>query len=258
MQLNNKVAVITGGGRGIGQAIALAFAREGADVVVSARTAEEIEKTVKKVEEVGRRGVAIPADLGQRKGASSFIGQVFSHFPAVHILVNNAGIGSGQNPKPLVEYDDEFWDVTISLNLTTPYLLMKAFLPGMVEQGWGRIINMSSVAGKQGFPHGTAYSASKHGLIGLTRTAAIEVATSGVTVNAICPGPVRTPMLAKRLQFTSELNGVPLEEIEKSLNPMQRLLDPEEIAAMAVYLASDNSKGITGQSYNISGGSVMH
>ncbi len=183
---------------------------------------------------------------------------MLSQFPTIHILVNNAGIGSGQNPKLVMEYDDEFWDMTLMVNLTVPYLLTKDFLPTMVKQGWGRIINISSVAGKSGFLFGAAYSTSKHGLIGLTRTVALEVATEGITVNAICPGPIRTSMLAKRMQVESEHRGISLEEVEKSFNPIQRLLEPEEVAAMAVYLASEKAQAVTGQSYNISGGSTMH
>jgi NAD(P)-dependent dehydrogenase (short-subunit alcohol dehydrogenase family) len=258
MQLKDKVAVVTGGGRGIGRAIALAFAGEGADVAVTARTTSEIENVAEEIKALGRKSLAITTDLSQRKAVSSLRDQVFSQFPTIHILVNNAGIGSGQNPKLVMEYDDEFWDMTLTVNLTVPYLLTKDFLPTMVEQGWGRIINISSVAGKNGFLFGAAYCASKHGLIGLTRTVALEVATEGITVNAICPGPIRTSMLAKRMQVESEHRGISLEEVEKSFNPIQRLLDPEEVAAMAVYLASEKAKAVTGQSFNISGGSTMH
>ncbi|MBU2644407.1 SDR family oxidoreductase [bacterium] len=128
----------------------------------------------------------------------------------------------------------------------------------MIKAGWGRVINISSVIGKMGYPTGAAYSASKHGLIGLTRTAALETATTGVTVNAICPGPIRTPMLARRIQVSAEMQNVSIEEMEKSLNPMQRLLGPEEVASMAVFLAADAAKSITGQSYNVCGGFIMH
>ncbi len=258
MQLKDKVVVVTGGGRGIGRAIALAFAGEGADVVVTARTTSEIENVAGEIKALGRKSLAITTDLSQRKAVSSLRDQVFSQFPTIHILVNNAGIGSGQNPKLVMEYDDEFWDMTLMVNLTVPYLLTKAFLPTMVKQGWGRIINISSVAGKNGFLFGAAYSTSKHGLIGLTRTVALEVATEGITVNAICPGPIRTSMLAKRMQVESEHRGISLEEVEKSFNPIQRLLEPEEVAAMAVYLASEKAQAVTGQSFNISGGSTMH
>jgi NAD(P)-dependent dehydrogenase (short-subunit alcohol dehydrogenase family) len=258
MQLKDKVAVVTGGGRGIGRAIALAFAREGADVVVTARTTKEIENVAEEIKALGRKSLAITTDLSQRKAVSSLRDQVLSQFPTIHILVNNAGIGSGQNPKLVMEYDDEFWDMTLMVNLTVPYLLTKDFLPTMVKQGWGRIINISSVAGKSGFLFGAAYCTSKHGLIGLTRTVALEVATEGITANAICPGPIRTSMLAKRMQVESEHRGISLKEVEKSFNPIQRLLEPEEVAAMAVYLASEKAQAVTGQSFNISGGSTMH
>ncbi len=258
MRLKDKVAVVTGGGRGIGRAIALAFAQEGADVVVTARTTSEIESVAAEIKALGRQGVALPVDLSQRAAIGPFVEQVFAHFPTIHILVNNAGVGGAQNPNPITKYDDEFWDLSLFVNLTVPYLLMKAFLPTMIAQGWGRVINISSVAGKRGSLHRSAYSASKHGLIGLTRTAALEVATSGVTVNAICPGPIRTTMLARLLNYEAGRRGISLEEMEKSVNPIQRLLEPEEVAALAVYLASDDSRGMTGQSLTIAGGSIMH
>ena len=258
MQLKDKVAVVTGGGRGIGRAIALALAGEGADVVITARTSSEIEEVAGEINDKGSKGVAITTDLSQREAIPAFVDQVFSQFPKIHILVNNAGLGSASDPKLVMEYDDAFWDNLLNINLTVPYLLMKAFLPTMVEQGWGRIVNISSVAGKGGSVYGAAYSASKHGLIGLTRTAALEVATKGVTVNAICPGPIRTAMLAKRMKFDAERRGITLEEMEKSMNPIQRLLEPEEIAAMALYLTSEPARAVTGQSYNVSGGSTMH
>ena len=258
MKLKEKVAIVTGGGRGIGKAIALAFASEGADVIVSARTESEIEKVAEDIKALGRMGVPIAADLGQREGIQNFVDRISEQFSKIDILVNNAGIGSGANPRLVAEYDDGFWDQTLSLNLTAPYLLTKAFLPKMTAQKWGRIINISSVVGKIGFPFGAAYSTSKHGLIGLTRTVALEVATQGVTVNAICPGPIRTSMLERRIRFNSENEGIPIEEIEKSFNPIQRLLEPREVAAVALHLASDDAKSMTGQAINIDGGMVMH
>lgn len=258
MKLVDKTALVTGGGRGIGAAIAVAFAQQGADVIVAARSADQLEETVSGIEAAGRKGFAICADFSQREAIASVVESIFSQAPRIDILVNNAGIGSGMNAKMLVDFDDEFWDMTIALNLTVPYLLTKAFLPGMIKAGWGRIINMSSILGKSGISTGGAYSASKHGLIGLTRTAALETATTGVTVNAICPGPIRTAMLAKRMQATAELSGKSLADIEKDMNPMQRLLEPHEVAELAVFLASDSAKSITGQAYNISGGSIMH
>ena len=258
MKLKDKISIITGGGRGIGKAIALAFAREGADVIVSARTESEIEKVAEDIKALGRKGVPIVADLGRKESIQTFVDRISEQFSNIDILVNNAGVGSGANPRLVAEYDNDFWEQTLSLNLTAPYLLTKAFLPKMIAQKWGRIINISSVIGKMGLPFGAAYSASKHGLIGLTRTVALEVAIQGVTANAICPGPIRTSMLERRIRFNSENEGIPIEEIEKSFNPIQRLLEPQEVAAIAVHLASDEAKSMTGQAINIDGGMVMH
>ena len=258
MRLQDKVAVVTGGGRGIGRAIALALAREGADVVVIARTTNEIEEVAAEVKALGRTGLALPVDLSQREAIQPCVQEIFSHLPTVHILVNNAAIGGAQDPKLISEYDDAFWDLSLLVNLTVPYLLTKAFLPPMIAQGWGRIINISSGSGKRGAVHRAAYTATKHGLLGLTKTAALETASKGVTVNAICPGPVRTVMLTRLLQHRADLQGTTLAEVEKSVNPMRRVLEPEEIADLTVYLASDAAHGITGQSLNVNGGSLMH
>lgn len=255
--MKDKVALITGGALGIGRAIVLAFAKQGANVIIADRLLDEMNKTVSDAKALGRHAVGIQIDLSQREELKSFVDRVFSYFPLVHILVNNAGIGSGQNPKPISEYDDDFWDLSLLVNLHVPYLLMKAFLPPMIAHGWGRIINISSVAGKKGVKHGGAYCSSKHGLIGLTRTAALEVASSGVTVNAICPGHIRTTFGLRRLKHDAEQKGISLEEIERSCNPIQRLLEPEEVAHMAVFLSSDGAGGITGQALNISGGYLM-
>ena len=143
------------------------------------------------------------------------------------------------------------------MNLTASYLLMKAFIPKMIDQKWGRIINVSSSAGKKGFECAGAYCASKHGMIGLTRAVALEVARNGITVNAICPGAIRTKMLLKRLQFEANEKRISLQEASKLRNPMQRLLEPEEAAALAVYMASEDAKGMTGQAVSICGGTVM-
>lgn len=258
MRLKDKVAVVTGGGRGIGRAIALAFAEEGADVVVTARTASELDSVAAEIQRLGRKGVALTVDLSQREAIQACVDNIAAEFAAVDILVNNAGIGGAQDPNPVAQYNDDFWDLSLFVNLTAPYLLMKAFLPKMIEQNWGRIINIASTAAKRGALNRSAYSVSKHGLIGLTRSAALEVVTHGVTVNAICPGPIRTAMLTRLLQYRADLQGITLEEVEQSVNPMKRLLEPEEVAEMAVYLASETAGGVTGQALNIDGGSVMH
>ncbi len=258
MRLKDKVAVVTGGGRGIGRAIALAFAEEGADVVVTARTTSEIDSVAAEIQRLGRKGVALSVDLNQREAIHECVKHIGAEFAAIDILVNNAGIGGAQDPNPVAQYNDDFWDLSLLVNLTAPYLLMKAFLPKMIEQNWGRVINIASTAAKRGALNRSAYSVSKHGLIGLTRSAALEVVTNGVTVNAICPGPIRTAMLTRLLQYRADLQGISFEQVEQSVNPMKRLLEPEEVAEMAVYLASEKAGGVTGQALNIDGGSVMH
>ena len=258
MKLEHRTALVTGAGRGIGRAIALAFAREGADLAVTARTATEIEQVAAEITALGRSAAALAVDLSDRAATRRLPERVSRHFPGVDILVNNAGIGSNASPHPIVDYDDDFWDLSIAVNLSAPYLLTKALVPGMVERGWGRVINMASVVGKRGLVAAGAYTATKHGLIGLTRTAALETAKTGVTVNAICPGATRTIMLLRRLKVDAELRGESVSEVEASINPIGRLLEPEEIAELAVYLASEDARGMTGQSLNLSGGSTMH
>ena len=258
MKLKDKVALVTGAGRGIGRAIALAFAREGAAVVVTARTGAEIEQVAAEVTALGRPAAALAVDLSDRAATIELPERVSRHVPAVDILVNNAGIGSNASPRRIVDYDDEFWDLSIALNLSAPYLLTKALVPGMVERGWGRVINMASVVGKRGLVAAGAYTATKHGLIGLTRTAALETAGTGVTINAICPGATRTVMLLRRLKVDAELRGESVADVEADINPLGRLLEPDEIAELAVYLASEDARGMTGQALNLSGGSTMH
>jgi len=258
VKLKDKVAIVTGGGRGIGRAIALAFAREGADVALTARTREQLEAVGKEVQTSGRRALALPMDVSDRSSIRTMVEQVLEAFGTVDILVNNAGVGSSANPKPLSQYDDEFWDYTLAVNLTSAYISSKAVLPVMLDKKSGCIINISSVAGKIGAVHGCAYSVTKHGIIGLTRTLALEVANEGIRVNAICPGPVRTDMFLKRMKYDADRLGKSTEEWEDSLTPMGRMLEPAEIAPLAVYLSSEESGAMTGQAITISGGSLMY
>ncbi|HVX15833.1 MAG TPA: SDR family NAD(P)-dependent oxidoreductase [Pirellulales bacterium] len=255
--LKNRVALVTGAGRGIGRAIAIALAAEGAKVTVTARSTAELDEVVDQIRAAGGESHALSADLADRGTAARVVSQVTHAFGPVEILVNNAGVGSSADPRPLVEFDDAFWDLSLAVNLTAPYLLCKAVLPEMLARKYGRIITVASIAGKIGTLHGAAYAASKHGVLGLTRTLALEVAADGITVNAICPGPVHTRMNDLRIEYDAARRGVSFAEQERIQTPLGRRLEPDEIAPLAVYLASDAARAVTGQAFNVCGGLLM-
>ena len=257
MLLKNRTALITGASRGIGREIALAYAREGADLAVTARSAEDLDSLKNEIEQAGRKCAVILADLSEKHSAKKISDEFFGHFRHLDILVNNAGVGSSIDPRPTLEFDDRIWDLTLMINLTLPYLLCKALIPQMVERKFGRVINIASLAGKVGLLHGSAYAASKHGLLGLTRTLAIELAPTGVTVNAICPGPVRTATNEKRIQYDARRLGKSVEQYEAGMTPMGRRLEPAELAPLAVFLATEQASVITGQAWNVDCGALM-
>ena len=256
-KLANRIALVTGGGRGIGRAIALALAQEGARVAVTARTAAELQEVVADIHARGGEAVAVTADVADRAAVQGLLGRVQGGLGPVEVLVNNAGIGSSADPRPVPEYDDAFWDLTLAVNLTAPYLLCKAALPSMLARRWGRVINVASINGKIGSLHGAAYAASKHGLLGLTRTLAMEVARDGITVNAICPGPVHTVMNDRRVAYDAQRRGVSFEEQANSMTAIGGRLEPEDVAPLAVYLAGDEARMVTGQAFNVCGGVLM-
>lgn len=255
--LEGKICLVTGAGRGIGRSIATAYAREGGRVAVTARNEAELEEVVGTISQGGGHALAIIADLSDPTEPARIVEQVRDSWGPIQVLVNNAGIGSSANPKPVVSFDDDFWNLTLQINLTAPYLLTKAVLPEMLKAQHGRIITVASINGKIGSLHGAAYAASKHGVLGLMRTLALEVAREGITVNSICPGPVHTAMNDKRLTYDATRLGKSFDDVAAGLTPIGRRLEPDEIAPLAVYLASDASAGMTGQAINLDGGIVM-
>jgi NAD(P)-dependent dehydrogenase (short-subunit alcohol dehydrogenase family) len=260
MRLKDRTAFITGGGRGIGRAVALAFAREGARVFVVARTTAEVERVAEEVRaEFGERAAAhAPCDVADpRSVEGAFAAAREFNGAGPDILVNNAGVADSSK---FTETSDEFWRRHLDINLTGTFYCMRAALPSMVERGWGRVVNVASVAGKTGAPYVAAYTASKHGVVGLTRSVALEVAAKGVTVNAVCPGYVDTDMTARAVENIRAKTGRSASdalEAIKRMSPQQRLVTPEEVAALALLLASHDGRGITGQAINVDGGTIL-
>jgi NAD(P)-dependent dehydrogenase (short-subunit alcohol dehydrogenase family) len=255
--LTGRRAVVTGAGRGIGRSIALALAQAGADVVVTARSAGEIEQVAQEIQQLGRRAVAVPADVTDPAQVARLATMVKETLGGNDILVNNAGKGASHK---ILGHPDELWQRMLELNLTSVYYVTKAFVPMMVEQRWGRIINIASTASKIGAKYIAAYTAAKHGVLGLTRALATELVAYNITVNAICPGYVDTPMTQTSVDNIVVRTGLTPAQAQESLakiSPQQRLIAPEEIAALTVFLAQDISFGITGQAINVDGGTVM-
>jgi NAD(P)-dependent dehydrogenase (short-subunit alcohol dehydrogenase family) len=255
--MKNRIALVTGAGRGIGRATALALAGQGARVAITARSVDELQSLSDEIASAGGQALSIGGDLSQRNAPQIILEQVRAAWGEVEILVNNAGIGSSQDPRPLVEFNDEFWDLTFAVNVTAPYLLTKLVLPAMIEKRWGRIVNIASINAKIPSPHGAAYIASKHAVAGLTKATAFEVGPHGITCNAVCPGVTRSRMNDKRLEYDAKRLGVSFEELEAQASQLGRRLEPEEIASLVVYLASDAARAINGQCMNVCGGRSM-
>jgi len=253
--LNHRIALVTGAGRGIGRSLALAQA--GVRVALAARTDEELAAVSREIAASGGTALVISADLARREAPAHVLAQINEAWGPVEILVNNAGIGSSGSPRPLVDFDDDFWDLTLALNVTAPYRLIKLALPSMLAARWGRIINIASINAKIPALHGAAYTASKHALAGLTKVVAREAAEFGVTANAICPGATVTQMNDRRLDYDAARLNQSKEQLEVQASPLGRRIQPDEIAPLAVFLASNGSAAINGQLINVCGGTVM-
>jgi len=280
--LKGKVALITGAGgmKGVGRATALKFAQLGVDVVLTdvARKPQDIhpgelragwrglESVAGEVRALEGRCLTIPCDLGQRDQIQSMVKQAVEHFGRIDILVNNARAIIGKDRVPVTELAEEVWDHFIAINTTAVFILTKLVGREMVRQGkGGRIINIASNASKQASAMGTAYSASKFAVLGITQASALDLAPYGITVNAICPGPINSNRLSYWEQTKAKEQGMSLEEFRATIvdaaaraTPLGRIAEPEDVANMAAFLASDEASFITGQAYNVNGGLLFH
>lgn len=251
-----NVVLVSGASRGIGRAIAEAFADEGAWVALCSRSLDPLKELAEQLNRGDGRAIALKCDVTNKDEVEEAVAQLGQTWGKLEIIINNAGT-SGRSP--IHEPSDDPWHTIVSTNLTGSYLLTKAGLE-LMNSGWGRIINISSVLGRFGAAGYAAYCASKHGLIGLTRALALELAPRAITVNAISPGWVSTEMAAQGMRETAAALGITPDQFrDRAIEavPIRRFIEPEEVAKLVLYLASRDASGITGQTYNLCGGQTM-
>ena len=244
----DKVAMVTGAGSGIGRACALAFAREGAKVVVADIAVADGEETVRMIKAANGEAVFVPCNVAKSVDVNALMATTVKTYGRLDYACNNAGIGGP--PMTSGDYREEDWRAVIDVNLTGAWLCMKYELSIMLKQGQGAIVNMSSILGKVGFATASAYVAAKHGLIGLTQTAALEYATQNIRINAVCPGFIYTPLLEKAGMQT----GSEMHRLISDLHPMKRMGTSEEIASAVIWLCSDAASFVTGHALMVDGG----
>jgi 3-oxoacyl-[acyl-carrier protein] reductase len=247
-EFEGKVAIVTGAGQGMGRAVARRLARGGASVVINDIDGEAADQTVSHLESYGHKAVVAPGDVTSSRDVQTMVETALREFGDVHILINNAGI---LRPTPVVDIEEDEWDLVVGVNLKGTYLCSRAVLKPMQNAGWGRIVNFSSTAGKNISTVGGAhYTAAKAGILGFTRHLAKEVASHGITVNSVCPGLIDTEMVRTTI-------SVQRARAYAESFPISRLGEPEEVAELVAFLASDRAAYITGASLDINGGDLM-
>jgi 3-hydroxybutyrate dehydrogenase len=249
--LNGRSALVTGAASGIGLAVARELAAEGARVILSDVSAAALAEIAASIP----GAVTIAADLSRRDDVKRLAAEA----GAVDILVNNAGL---QHVSPIEEFDEARWDLLLAIMLTAPFLLLRALLPAMYAKNWGRVLNIGSVHSLIASPYKAAYVSAKHGLVGLTKTAALEAADKGVTVNALCPSYVRTPLVEKQIADQARVHGVPEAEVLSRIlltqNAVKRLIEPEEVGKYAAFLCRNEAWSITGTAITMDAGWLAH
>ena len=261
MKLENKTAIVTGGGRGIGKGISICLAEEGADIVLADIDMQSAEQTAGEIEAMGRRALVLRTDVTRGDEVQAMVARALDAFGRIDILVNNAGVVGERRGLPLSNLQEEDWDICYGVNLKGIFIVCKEVVPHFMEQGAGKIINIASVAGRQGeeaIPH---YSASKAGAINFTQSLAKELGPHNINVNCICPGLLWTPMWRKlEGMFTGATSAEAVERRQvfeaavKQFTPLKREQTPEDIGKLAAFLASEDARNITGQSINVDGG----
>lgn len=251
-----KVALITGSTTGMGREMAFKFAKEGYNVAISGLgSKEDIDVEVKELQALGIKAAYVPANLMKPAECKSLVNDTFKHFGRIDVVINNAGM---QHVAPIEEFADDKWDNVIALNLSSCFHITKAVIPIMRQNNFGRIVNVASLHGLVASVNKSAYVSAKHGLIGLTKATALEMAKENITCNAICPGFVYTPLVAAQIAARAEAKGVPFEQEKTALvsekHPSGKFVEVEDLAAMALFLASDHAKEIRGAAYVMDGG----
>ena len=248
MKFTNKVAIVTGASQGIGRAVSLAFVSAGAELAICARNKAKLDEAA---QQIGPEVFSVLCDVSCESEVSSFVQQVQRRFGRIDILVNNAGETSSAL---LLEMDSTFWNRMLANNLTSVFLMTRAVIPVMMQQKYGRVVNVASMAAKHGSRYISAYSATKHGVLGFTRSVALEMVEYGITVNAVCPGYVDTPNQERNIETIMRDRRLPHEEVRKMLeqkNPRRRFISMEEVAQTILLLASDEVSTITGEAIEL-------